>query len=59
MTQGDTTAGTAGFCGAELLPHATGPDGSPWPIICTQNPHEPSTWHGNEETGTRWAPELS
>ena len=50
----ETTAAAAGFCGAELLPHATYPDGSPAPIICTQAPHDPGTFHSNEELGTRW-----
>lgn len=43
-----------GICGAELLPHATIPDGTPVPIICTLHPHADAVWHENLELGTRW-----
>jgi hypothetical protein len=42
------------YCGVELLPHATFPDGSPAPTLCDRRLHGPDTWHGNEELGTCW-----
>jgi len=48
----------SGFCGAELLPHAAAADGSPAPIICTQLPHPPGTWHSNDDRGTHWRPQT-
>ena len=52
----DATADAAGFCGAELLPHAMDPDGLPVPAVCTLEPHPPGTWHANGECS--WHPDL-
>lgn len=43
-----------GICGAELLPCATMPDGTPAPIVCTLCPHADAVWHENLELGTQW-----
>lgn len=44
------------YCGgAEFLPHATFPDGSPAPILCDRLLHGPDTMHRNDELGTCWA----
>jgi hypothetical protein len=43
------------YCGAELLPHATFPDGSPAPILCTLPVHGPEILHCNDELGTSWS----
>ena len=51
------TPRTDPFCGEELVPHATFPDGSAAPIICTREPHGVDTWHHNDETGTSWLPD--
>jgi hypothetical protein len=42
------------YCGAELLPHATAPDGSPAPILCTRPLHGLASAHRNEENGVCW-----
>lgn len=42
------------FCGVELLPLATLPDGSPAPIVCTADVHGIDLMHHNEELGTYW-----
>ena len=42
------------YCGTELLPHATSPDGTPAPILCTRQLHGPGTMHRNDEHGISW-----
>lgn len=42
------------YCGEELLPYATLPDGSPAPIICTSEPHGRYSMHTNDELKTSW-----
>ena len=42
------------YCGEELLPHATFPDGSPAPIVCTSEPHSRHSMHRNDELKTSW-----
>ena len=42
------------YCGAELLPHATYPDGSPAPILCTSEIHSRYFPHSNDEHKTQW-----
>ncbi len=42
------------YCGAELLPHATRPDGAPAPILCTRQLHGPDTMHYNDGRHTYW-----
>ena len=37
------------YCGAELLPHATYPDGSPVPTVCTRPLHGRDIRHRDEE----------
>ena len=43
------------YCGTELLPHATWPDGSPAPILCDLPVHGPGTLHHSSECGTSWS----
>ena len=42
------------WCGEELPPHATFPDGSPAPIVCTSEPHSRYVMHSNDELKTSW-----
>jgi hypothetical protein len=42
------------YCGAEFLPHATLPDGSPVPIVCDRPIHLSNSMHHNEELDTWW-----
>ena len=42
------------WCGAEFLPTATVPDGSPAPVLCDLPLHLPGTMHRNEELKTSW-----
>jgi hypothetical protein len=42
------------YCGVELLPHATFPDGSLAPTTCTRQLHGPDSMHCNDEQGTSW-----
>ena len=48
------TPGDQPYCGAELLPHATLPGGSPAPVLCDLQLHGPDTMHGNDELRTSW-----
>ena len=42
------------YCGAELLPHATFPDGSPAPILCDLPVHSRYVMHSSNELKTSW-----
>jgi hypothetical protein len=42
------------YCGAELLPHATWPDGSPAPIVCTSPVHGMDVMHHSEQPEMYW-----
>lgn len=42
------------YCGEELLPHATLPDSSPAPILCTSELHSRYSPHSNDELKTTW-----
>jgi hypothetical protein len=42
------------YCGTELLPHATAPDGSPAPILCTRPLHGRDIPHRNYEKNLYW-----
>jgi hypothetical protein len=42
------------YCGEELLPHATHPDGTPAPILCTLEVHSRHVTHSNDELQTSW-----
>ena len=42
------------YCGAELLPTGTFPDGSPAPILCDLPVHSQYVMHSNDELKTRW-----
>jgi hypothetical protein len=42
------------YCGEELLPHATAPDGTPAPVLCTLPVHDRYVSHQNDELKTSW-----
>ena len=42
------------YCGAELLPHATSPDGSPAPVLCTRPVHGRDLRHHGEKPEMYW-----
>ena len=42
------------YCGEELLPHATCPDDTPAPILCTLPIHSRYVTHQNDELKTTW-----
>ena len=42
------------WCGAEMLPHATLPDGTPAPILCTSEIHSRYSMHYSAECATSW-----
>jgi hypothetical protein len=42
------------YCGEELLPHATLPDGTPAPVLCTSEVHSRYSNHSNEEVMVSW-----
>jgi hypothetical protein len=48
------TADDQPYCGAELLPHATFPDGSLAPTVCDRPVHAPGSMHHNDEDGAWW-----
>lgn len=43
------------YCGAEWLPHATFPGGSPAPILCDRPLHDRNTMHHNDELDSFWS----
>lgn len=42
------------YCGEEMLPRATFPDGSPAPVLCTSEVHSRYSMHSNNEFLTSW-----
>ena len=37
-----------------MLPHAVGPDGTPWPIVCAEPQHPPWDNHKSDEPEVIW-----